>query len=142
MRKLIAWTVGCATLFLSQPSFSQAASGPQIRLTPLRDASVNTCVWSLDQNRRVIVWAGDVRGNGFRMGINGRTYIFSFNEFTYDPTTGANILRSRDRKIFVRATPNGSITRRDYELDILSISVSVNGTNANFTGYRYCPPGD
>lgn len=142
MRKIIG-----AMLTLSSQLFvyftpAQAATAAQIRLTPLAGASVNTCIWSLDQSRTKIIWAGDVRGNGFRMGINGRTYIFSLNEFTYDPTTGANILRTRDRKIFVRATPAGSISRRDYDLDIMSISVAMNGANATFTGYRSCPPGD
>lgn len=142
LRKAIAWTIVCSTLPFVQPSYSQAASGQKIQLTSLRGATANTCIWSLDQNRRVIVWAGDGPANGFRMGIDGKTHTFRFNEFTYDPTTGANILRSRDRKIFVRATPSGRITRRDYDLDILSIAVSLNGKNANFTGYRSCPAGD
>lgn len=118
-----------------------AADSTPPRLTPINGATANQCRWSLDQRGSVIV-AYQGQANGWRMGINNKTIIFDFSDFTYDPLSGANIFRSRNRSIFVRATPLRRITTPQHDIDELSISVAIDGSTTSTVGYRLCPEGD
>jgi hypothetical protein len=137
------WSVAAAVALIgfTAQSVVLAAGSPPPRLTPLKGASVNQCRWSLDQRGSVIV-AYQGQGNGWRMGVNGRTIVFAFSDFTYDPVSGANIFRSKDRSIFVRATPVRRISTVHRDMDVLSIAVSIGGSTATTVGYRLCPAGD
>ena len=142
MRKMMHALFITAVPLLTPLHASDTVTANRLQLTPLTGTHKNTCVWALDQRRSVVVFANDLRGNGSRLGVNGRTYSFTFNEFTYDSVTGANIFRSRDRKLFVRATPTRRITTGNDDIDVLSISVAMDGIKSTVTGYRFCPSGD
>ncbi len=135
--------IGIAAILMAPVAFSGATAAPsrQPRLTQIRGSTVNQCRWSLDERGSVVV-AYQGQGNAWRMGINGQTIIFAFKDFTYDPVSAANIFRTRDRKIFVRATPVRAIRTLQHDVDVMSITVVIGSATTTTIGYRACPAGD
>jgi len=123
----------------SSPATQNITTVP--KLTVIRAAPTSGCTQSFDLGRTQVF--AHTWNESWRAGINGVTATFSLADSKYDERTGAFTLFSKDRRTSIRAQPTGkSASTRNYDADIVDVTLTTNGSTSSVKAYRICPPGD
>ena len=123
----------------SSPATQNITTVPKLKV--IRAAPTSGCTQSFDLGRTQVF--AHTWNESWRAGINGVTATFSLADSKYDERTGAFTLFSKDRRTSIRAQPTGkSASTRNYDADIVDVTLTTNGSTSSVKAYRICPPGD